>query len=153
MNARALFRMSVVAVLLSPVWVAAQIYTFNPLPDLAPVDISLGGDCRIMVTLTNNGPAMMPSSAYVGPATGIQMYKDGAPWGGNALQGVDPAKALQPPGGSVNYLWFGGAVTPNLLVTPGQHTIRVEVDNNNIVLESNEANNNLTKPLRAGSRG
>src|SRR5437660_11953499 len=64
MNARPLVKLFVIALLLTPVCVAAQVFQFDPLPDLAPVDITLGTNCRISVTLTNYGPGIVPSSGY-----------------------------------------------------------------------------------------
>jgi len=129
----------------------------KPLPDLVPTNIALrptgvrpNTPCAIVLTLKNNGTAPVPAAAYVPGASSVQMYKDGTPWGGNSLSGVDPTKAVQPPGGSVNYLWFGGAVTPNLLVPPGQHVMKVVVDNTNTVVESNEGNNTLTQTVTCG---
>ena len=129
----------------------------KPLPDLVPTNISLrptgirtNTPCAIVVTIKNQGTASVPDAAYVPGASTVQMYKDGAPWGGNSLSGVDPAKAVQPAGGSVDYLWFGGTTTPNLLVPPGQHVMRVVVDNTNTIVESNETNNTLTQTVTCG---
>jgi hypothetical protein len=142
MSARRLFRIFVVTLVLCPVWVSAQIFRFDPLPDLVPADISVAGDCRIVVTLANNGPGVVPSSGYVGPATGIQMYVDGSPWGGVALGTLDTAHLTQPVGGIVTWAWF-----PGLTLPPGTHNVTLQVDNNNTLAESNEANNVMTKPL------
>ena len=91
MNGRPLFRIFVIAMVLSPVWASAQIFRFDALPDLVPADISVAGDCRLVVTVANNGLGVVPSSGYVGPSTGIQMYMDGSPWGGVALGAMDTA--------------------------------------------------------------
>ena len=128
------------------------------LPDLQPVSLALQSTgitvrspCRIVLTLRNNGPAIVPDAAFVQTPAGptVQMYLDNAPWGGTILAGIDPAKALQPVGGTVSYPWMGSA--SNLLVGPGTHTIRVDVDKTNVVAESNEANNSLTQTLTCGA--
>jgi len=142
MNARPLFKIFVVILVLSPVWASAQIFRFDALPDLVPADISVAGDCRLVVTVANNGPGVVPSSGYVGPSTGIQMYMDGSPWGGVALGAMDTAHLSQPVGGTVSYAWF-----PGLPLPAGTHNVMLQVDNNNSVAESNEANNVMTKPL------
>src|SRR6476660_8980686 len=74
MNARQLLKTFVILLVLSPVWASAQIYRFAPLPDLVPADVSVAGDCRMIVTIANLGPGVVPNSGYVGSATGIQMY-------------------------------------------------------------------------------
>jgi hypothetical protein len=142
MNAKPLIKMSLFVLLLSPVWVAAQVMIWYPLPDLAPVDVNVESGCRIVVTLTNNGPGIVPNAAYVGPSTGIQMYVDGAPWGGIALGALDTAHLTQPAGGTVTAEWF-----PNLPLPVGAHNVTLQVDNNNQVAESNELNNVMTKTL------
>jgi subtilase family serine protease len=129
-----------------------------PLPDLQPIGFSLQqtgtisatGPCQIVISLKNNGPAIVPDSAFVQTAAGptLQMYADGQPWGGLILGGVDPGKALQPVGGTVTWPWFGG--TANLFLAQGTHTLRLDVDNTNVLAESNEGNNSLTQTVTCG---
>lgn len=142
MNARALVKIFIVALVLSPVCVSAQIYWFIPLPDLAPANVSIGPDCQIMVSVTNLGPGVVPSSAYVGSATGIQMYVDGSPWGGIALGALDPNHLTAPVGGTVTAPWF-----PSLPLPPGTHSVTLQVDNNNSLAENIESNNVMTRTL------
>ena len=132
----------VLAMLLLPLSTNAQIFWLDLHPDLVPVDVNIGPDCTLLVTLRNNGPVAMPSSAYVGASTGIQMYVDGAPWGGIALGALDPGHLSQPVGGTVTWSWF-----PGLTLPAGAHTVTLVVDTNNDVVESNEANNTLSKVL------
>lgn len=129
-------------ILLSPLSASAQIFWLDPLPDLVPVDINVGPDCNLLVTVRNNGPAAMPSSAYVGANTGIQMYVDGAPWGGVALGAIDMSHVTQPAGGTLTWSWF-----PSLPLPAGAHNVTLQVDKDNQVAENNEANNVLTKAL------
>jgi hypothetical protein len=119
-----------------------------PKPDLQPTDLSLSPDCHIVLTLKNNGPGAVPATAYGSPGSGIQMYKDGQPWGGIILSGFDPSKQVQPAGGSATKPWFPGAA--NLKLPPGTHSIKVDVDNNGNVAEANEGNNSLTRRLTCG---
>jgi hypothetical protein len=146
MNARLVVKMSAVALLLAPAWVLAQpLDRRQILPDLVPADVTVGVDCRIVVTLKNNGPGIVPNSGFSQspPASsGVQMYNDGAPWGGIVLGALDPSHSIQPAGGTVSYTWF-----PGLALPPGTHEIKVDVDNNNTIAESNERNNSLTKKL------
>jgi hypothetical protein len=152
MNARHFVKMLFVVLLLSPALLAQTlqvmpqpIQPLQLLPDLVPVDITLGEGCRIIVTLHNNGPGAVPNAGFsLSPpgSSGVQMYNDGNPWGGIVLGALDPAHAVQPAGGTVTYAWF-----PGLTVPPGSHAIRLDVDNGNTIVENNEVNNSLTKTL------
>ena len=124
-----------------------------PLPDLQPVSFSLqstgvtiNSPCRLIVVLRNNGPAITPDSAFVQVSTapGLQMWRDGGGAGGAVLGIIDPSKVLQPVGGTLTYPW-------SVLVPVGTHTLRLDVDNGNVLAESNEANNSLTQTLTCGA--
>ncbi len=122
-------------------------------PDLVVRDIRLNDTCQIMVTLGNAGRGAVPDSAYsMSPpgSSGVQMYRNGQPWGGIVLGGFDAAKQTKPPGGSAQHLWFPGAA--NLKLTPGVHTLKLTVDNNNSVKESNETNNTLERQVTCRPR-
>ncbi len=123
--------------------------TAGRLPDLVVRDLRLLKDCKIQVTLQNRG-GPLPDSAY-NPTQGaaVQMYNGSQPWGGLRLAGIDPAKTLKTPGASVSHVWFPMAA--NLQLAAGTHTIKVTVDNNNAVAESNEGNNTLTRRLTCRS--
>ncbi len=111
-------------------------------PDLIVKDIVLLDDCRIKVTLKNIGSAGVPDSGYdMSNGAAVQMYNNNQPWGGIRLGGIDTAGALKTPGGEVSYIWFNRKVGTEI------HTIKVVVDNNNAVVESNELNNDLTVRL------
>src|SRR5437773_1598620 len=147
MNARHFVKMWAAVLLLSPAFVFAQIQIqpIDPgirrlpvLPDLVPADVTLGEGCRIIVTLHNNGPGIVPAAGFsLSPpgSSGVQMYNDGNPWGGIVLGALDATQAVQPVGGTVNYTWFSSLPLP-----PGTHTIKLDVDNSNTIAESNEAN-------------
>jgi hypothetical protein len=116
------------------------------LSDLVVSNIQLVNGCQIQITIQNAGKGPVPDAGYDSTkGVAVQMYKDGAPWGGIRLIGIDPAKKLRTPGASVNHIWFPGA--ENLKLGPGWCSIMVEVDKDNAVVESNEGNNNTTKRL------
>jgi len=120
------------------------------LSDLIVSNIVLIKDCKIKITIKNIGQAGVPDIAYhTNKGAVVQMYKNSAPWGGIRLGAIDPAKKLKTPGASVSYIWFPGAA--NLDLGPGIHSIKVIVDNNNAVKESNENNNTLTRRLTCES--
>lgn len=122
-------------------------------PDLVVREIRLNDTCQIMVTLGNAGPGVVPDAAYgmgTRGSSGIQMYRNGQPWGGIVLGGFDAAKQTKPAGGSAQHLWFPGAA--NLKLTPGMHALKVTVDNNNAVKESNETNNTLERQVTCRPR-
>src|SRR5947208_2687741 len=72
MNARHFVKMWAAVLLLSPALVFAQIQIQPidpgirrvPLPDLVPVDITLGDACRLIITLANNGPGIVPAAGF-----------------------------------------------------------------------------------------
>jgi hypothetical protein len=113
-------------------------------PDLIVSDIKLVDNCKISVTLKNIGHVGVPDDQYNLPqAVGVQMYKDGQPWGGIILSGFDPDGHLKRPGGSATWTWFPEAA--NLRLGSGIHLIKVEVDNNKTLDELREDNNILEK--------
>ena len=115
-------------------------------PDLIVKDIQLLKGCKMKVTIQNIGTAGVPDAGYdLKNGVAIQMYNGAKPWGGIRLGAIDPAKSLKTPGNSVSWAWFPNAA--NLNLTPGVHSIKVVVDNNNAVVESNETNNTRTERL------
>jgi len=124
-----------------------------PPPDLVVRDLRANENCQIVVTVSNIGRGPVPDSAY-GLATrgssSLQMYNGTKPWGGIVLGGFDAAKQTRPPGGSAQHLWFPGAA--NLKLTPGVHTLKLTVDSNKAVKESNEANNTLVRRVTCRPR-
>lgn len=119
------------------------------LPDLVVKDIRLVKGCQILVTVANVGKRGVPASYYNLPkAVGVQMYKDGNPWGGLILSGFDPNGNLKKPGGVARHLWFPKAA--NLKLTPGVHSIKVTVDHGKVLKEARENNNSLTRRVKCG---
>ncbi len=116
------------------------------LPDLIVRDIRLIQDCKIQVTIANIGAAGVPNSYYDLPdAVAVQMYNGSQPWGGMILKMFDPGKNLQSPGGVATHVWFPAAA--NLNLSPGAHTLKVIVDFNHKLTESNETNNTLVRKV------
>jgi hypothetical protein len=122
-------------------------------PDLIVQDLQLVKGCKIKVTIKNQGGPLPDSAYHMTQGAAVQMYNGAQPWGGLRLGGIDTAKKLKNPGSSVSHIWFPGAA--NLNLTPGTHSIKVIVDNNNAVVESNEGNNTRTERLtcREGAGG
>jgi subtilase family serine protease len=129
----------------------------RPLPDLVPVDITvvptgpfIHSPCKVMVSLKNLGPGPLPDGAYVltAPAPTLQMWNGNAGFGGLSLGGFDPSKNTQPAGATYTSSWM----TPTFLKTlqPGDYTLRIDVDNNDALEETNDSNNSLTKTVRCG---
>ncbi len=117
------------------------------LPDLIVSDIRLVNGCQIEVTIKNIGATGVLAANYNLPdAVAVQMYKDNQPWGGIILAGFDSAGNLKQPGGSASWIWFPSA--ENLKLSAGTHNIKVEVDSNKKLAESNENNNVLSRTLR-----
>ncbi len=120
------------------------------LPDLVVSKIKLLDKCRLSITIKNKGNAGVPDSYYNLPkAVSVQMYNNGKPWGGLILKGIDPKHKLKSPGGSVSHIWFPNA--QNLKLSPGNHIIKVIVDSNKALAESNENNNALKTKLNCKS--
>lgn len=116
------------------------------LPDLVITDIRFVEDCKIQVTIKNAGRAGLPIGAYDDDSgVAIQMYNEGKPWGGIRLSGIDRSQSLNTPGSSVSFLWFPDA--ENLQLGPGTYTIKLIVDRDDLVYESNEVNNSKTVKL------
>jgi len=126
-----------------------QAGTAGRLPDLVVRNLRLIKDCKIEVTIQNRGGPLPDSAYHPTQGAAVQMYNGTQPWGGLRLAGIDPTKKLKNTGASVNHVWFPGAA--NLQLTAGTHTIKVTVDNNNAVAESNESNNTLARRLTCRS--
>ncbi|MFC1684726.1 CARDB domain-containing protein [Pseudomonadota bacterium] len=112
----------------------------QPLPDLVISNIEINSDCQLQITVTNQGTGPVPQSAYQSPGgLSVSFFKDGASFGGWGLDAIDPQGALTNPGASVSWLREGYKLN-------GTAQIRVSADiPRNVVAESNENNNSLTK--------
>ncbi len=116
------------------------------LPDLVVKDIRVAKGCGIKVTIANIGKGGVPVSGYgMSNGASIQMYNNNKPWGGIRLGAIDKAKKLSRGKGMISFIWFPG--TKNLKLNSGKNRIKLVIDNNNAVKESNERNNAKTKTL------
>lgn len=122
------------------------------LPDLVVKKIRLVKDCKIEITIANRGRTGVPAAGYHRTrGVAIQMYKGAKPWGGIRLFAVDPSRKLMQPRSTVRFIWFPNAA--NLNLGQGIHLLKVTVDNNNAVRESNEGNNTRVKRVKCRQRG
>lgn len=113
-------------------------------PDLMVSDIRLTADCKIQVTIKNNGPGGVPDAAYH-PTKGVivQATANNTGWGGYHLSMIDPAKRLKTSGKSVRYVGFKRALNSGETLT-----LKVAImDPGNTARESNKKNNSLTRRL------
>jgi hypothetical protein len=115
----------------------------NPLPDLIVKDVSLTNNCSIKFAIQNIGQAGVAATTYLNTSKGFLKIYDGTKLLVDmSLKDADPYKRLRNAGGSE----FGVALPANYNPA-GTHAIKVVIDEINIVTESNENNNTLTKTL------
>ena len=113
------------------------------LPDLVVKTISLTNNCSIKYTIKNIGTGGVPQAAYLNLSKGfLKMYDGAKSLGGISLKDADPYGRLKTPGGSAFGVALPGNYTPG-----GNHSIRIVIDEINIVNESNERNNKRTEAL------
>ena len=119
----------------------------QPLPDLVVSNVEIDSDCRLRITLQNQGAGPLAPSAYQAPGGAtVAFYKDGATFGGWGLATIDPQRALSAPGGTVTWL----RAAPKLV---GTAQIRVVADaHRNVVAEANENNNALSRSFTCTPR-
>ena len=126
-------------------WIVLFVFVFAAptlaeLPDLTITDISLDQDCRILVTIQNLGPGSLPASANVQGSMPIMALDiDGI----QKISGApsDPTFSLQNSGGVlVRHM----AASTFIL---GQHVLTARIDTLNVLNETNENNNQLTRTL------
>lgn len=126
--------------------VPANILIKRRLPDLVIKDIRMDRKCYISVKVANAGPGPVPASVWALPHhpddSAVYLYRGGANWGGATIWKFDPAKSLQPSGGTAVY-------KSNLRVS-GLESITAVIDGTNKVSEENENNNKRTERFRCG---
>ncbi len=116
------------------------------LPDLVVKKIQAVNGCGIRVTIANIGKGGVPASGYDSHnGVAIQMYNNNKPWGGIRLSAIDKNKRLLKGKGVITFIWFPGA--KNLKLKSGKNLIKLVIDNNHVVKESNERNNVKSKLL------
>ncbi|MCP3951322.1 MAG: hypothetical protein GY697_03770 [Desulfobacterales bacterium] len=102
-------------------------------PDLAVTRIWLDKECKVQVAVANTGQARMAPAYYRKNVPVLYLYRNGSPWGGAALNVLDPAKKLVRKGGRATY-------SSNLKIQ-GTVQVKAMIDQRNSLQESNEKNN------------
>lgn len=108
----------------------------KPLPDLEVVSVKLDPACRVVVTVRNNGPGVLPDAVWTTRApnsSSVYLSIDGKNWGGATLASFDPGRRLRAAGGTAEYA-SGYSVTTSA-------TVRATVDHTAQVAEVSEGNN------------
>lgn len=119
--------------------------TLSIKPDLAIQGIGVDGDCKVVITVVNRGPGIVPDSVWTErtpTSASVYLSVDGRRWGGRTIWSVDPSRDLKPSGGSAT-------VTLNYVVDSTVEA-RATVDHTNEVEEADETNNALTRTLACG---
>jgi hypothetical protein len=112
------------------------------LPDLSIEKVYLTRDNQLAVQLVNSGDTPLPDRFWQKEAPTIYLYRNGKGWGGVTLTIFDPDRRLAKPGGKAVYIF------QNLKIR-GSETIKVVVDSEDTIRESNESNNEVTERLNA----
>lgn len=109
------------------------------MPDLAVADIFLDNRRRVAVRVENRGAGIAPELYRANPPVQIRLFMNGRSWAYVPLASLDPTGALRQAGG--NAVWTGDQALREAA------DIRVVLDEENRLAESNEENNSLTKRL------
>ena len=129
----------IVSVSLLFIGVLSSATAIAQLPDLTITELKVNQQCQVEVTIKNLGPGSLSETAfYVGTQPALQLYKGNAPGGAVKLN----ARSLQPAGGTYTHTFVA-----NNQVVSGSFNYRAKVDKNNIVVEANENNNEMTNGL------
>jgi hypothetical protein len=108
--------------------------------DLVVKQLRLDVTCHIVVTISNVGRSAVPDNVWTRrQASGISVTVEGNPFASAPMWSFDPAKALQAPGGSVDY------VTEKSVI--GSVKVRATIDGAGAITEANESNNSATVTL------
>jgi hypothetical protein len=110
------------------------------LPDLVIESLSTTRDCFVAVQVRNLGPGAVPVEAWTihsPDSPGVYLFVDGRPWGGASIWRFDPARALLPPGGTIEYL-------SKLNLTGRIAEVKAIIDQTGKIAETNEGNNTLS---------
>jgi len=109
-------------------------------PDLIITNLAVNRQCQLVVTLQNQGNGPLPDSTnQPGGGPALQLYKGGQPFEGRTLYGSSLG-GLKNRGGTLSWTSPGDKIT-------GFVSIGATIDALNIIRESNESNNSLTKTL------
>jgi subtilisin family serine protease len=108
--------------------------------DLVVKNLRLDVACRIVVTVANVGRGTVPDSIWAArTASGLSVTVDGKPFAGAPIWSFDPARKLQAPGGSVEFVTMQGVT--------GSVTVEATIDDNGQIPEADENNNRATAKL------
>jgi hypothetical protein len=108
--------------------------------DLVIKHLRLDIACRIVVTVSNAGRSTVPDSVWTRrAASGVTVTVEGKPFAAAPIWSFDPAKTLQPPGGSVEYVTDQGVT--------GSVKVRATIDGSRGIAEADENNNSATATL------
>ena len=102
-------------------------------PDLAIGRLWLNKDCQVQVAVVNAGKAPLAPIYYQKNVPVLYLYRNGQPWGGAALNIVDPGRKLMKPGRQVVYV--------SKLKIGNTTQVRAMIDQRNTLKERNEKNN------------
>ena len=118
------------------------------LPDLTVTKIAKTPDCKIKITIANIGQGSLSPIDYDTGSGGVwlRMLNGNHNWGSMVLGQIDKQKKLLNPNGHITFIWKSNRRGCSKLL-PGKNVIKVTIDTDNNVKESNENNNSLTKTL------
>jgi hypothetical protein len=130
---------------------AAGLFAGKPKPDLKITKIELTRDCRLAITVRNNGPGKLPDEVYTNhhrKSAGV--YIDisssyGLSFQEQTIWRFDTARKLQPKGGKVTFIF------PQIIST--RVSIHAKVDRYDVVEEANENNNKRQREFSECSPG
>jgi len=110
-------------------------------PDLTIDRVLLTEDCRVMVTLINKGPGLLPDSAWKKKTSPtLMLYRNGKSWGGANLTVIDPKQRLKDVNGRARYV--------SGLKVGGQTNIKAVIDYHGIMAEGDKFNNAQVEALQ-----
>jgi len=112
------------------------------LPDLSIGNVYITRQNQVAVRLVNKGHAQISERYWQKNVPTIYIYRNGRGWGGVTLKIFDPGKHLTKPGGEALYIFEN-------LIVHGTETIKVVVDSQNTLSESDENNNEISKEFKA----
>lgn len=116
-------------------------------PDLVVAKIFTTEDCRLALTVRNNGPGFFSNLVYADyehKAVGVHVSIDGKEWGERKLWQFDKTRKLKEPEGTATIV-FEYKVDKKILVTAA-------VDVYNILREMDEDNNTLSQEISCTPR-
>ncbi|AEA33829.1 hypothetical protein [Hippea maritima] len=123
----------------------SKLVKYKLLPDLTVKDIAIDKNCRIWVTIKNNGPGSLPNYNTKAGQALIKFYV-GSKNNGYRLSYIDRNKKLSKPNGTLRITPPGSLGTIPLYQSK-KVTVIVDAFVNRIQ-ETNENNNKMTKKLR-----